>query len=58
MGVNLQCWWRAVVTFLSTRSPGILIFMEIAHDIATALYHTGLDPFTGEEVAVEGSSVA
>jgi hypothetical protein len=24
--------------------------MEIAHDIATCMYYTGLDPFTGEEV--------
>src|SRR6059058_1132860 len=37
---------------LLTRSPGILIFMEMAHEIATAIYHTGIDPFTGEEVYV------
>src|SRR5205085_11000201 len=37
---------------LLTRSPGILNFMEIAHDIATAIYYTGIDPFTGEEVHV------
>src|SRR4051794_40246085 len=33
----------------SVRSPDIL-FMRTATDIATCLYHTGLDPFTGEEV--------
>jgi hypothetical protein len=32
------------------RSPSILDFMEIAHDIVTCMYYTGLDPFTGEEV--------
>jgi hypothetical protein len=32
------------------RSPDILIFMRIANDVATCMYYTGLDPFTGEEV--------
>src|SRR3954447_7418883 len=35
---------------LSVRSPSLLDFMEIAHGIATCMYHTGIDPFTGEEV--------
>jgi hypothetical protein len=35
--------------FLVTRSPDILISMRMASDIAT-MYHTGLAPFTGEEV--------
>jgi len=34
------------------RSPDILIFMRMASDIATALYYTGIDPFTGQEVNV------
>jgi hypothetical protein len=29
-----------------------LVFMRMAIDIATALYYTGIDPFTGEEVYV------
>ena len=35
---------------LSVRSPSILDFMELARDIATCIYHTGLDPFTVEEI--------
>src|SRR5262245_63150862 len=27
-------------------------FMQMTTDIATALFHTGIDPFTGEEVYV------
>jgi hypothetical protein len=34
------------------RSPDILIFMPMASDIATCMYGTGLDPFTGQEVHV------
>jgi hypothetical protein len=34
------------------RSPDILIFMRISSDIATCMYYTGLDPFTGQEVYV------
>ena len=34
------------------RSPDILTFIRMASDIATCMYHTGLDPFTGEEVHV------
>ena len=34
------------------RSPDILIFMLMASDIATCMYYTGLDPFTGQEVYV------
>ena len=29
-----------------------LVFMRMASDIATALYYTGIDPFTGKEVYV------
>jgi hypothetical protein len=36
--------------FLVMRSPDIVYFMWMASDIATCMYHTGLDPFTGEEV--------
>src|SRR5262249_20315609 len=32
------------------RSPDILIFMRTADDIATCMYYTGIDPFTGDEV--------
>ena len=34
------------------RAPDILLFMQMAGDIATCVYHTGLDPFTGEEVSI------
>jgi hypothetical protein len=30
----------------------ILVFVQIAHDIATAVYFTGIDPFTKQEVYV------
>ncbi len=43
---------RLVSLFLVMRSPDILILMRIAHDIATCMYDTGLDPFTGQEVYV------
>ena len=32
--------------------PDILIFMQMARDIATALYYTGIDPFTKKKVYV------
>jgi Domain of unknown function (DUF3362) len=32
--------------------PRILTFMQMAQDIATALYYTGIDPFTGKQVHV------
>jgi Domain of unknown function (DUF3362) len=38
--------------FLLVRSPDILSFMRMASDIATTIYYTGIDPFTGEEVYV------
>ena len=34
------------------RASDILIFMQMAGDIATCMYHTGIDPFTGQEVIV------
>jgi hypothetical protein len=34
------------------RSPDILTIMRMTNDIATCMYHTGLDPFAGEEVYV------
>ena len=34
------------------RSPAILIFMRMASDMATCMYYTGLDPFTGPEVYI------
>jgi hypothetical protein len=34
------------------RSLDILIFVQMARDIATALYYTGIDPFTKKEVYV------
>jgi len=34
------------------RTPDILTFMQTAGDIATCMYYTGLDPFTGQEVYV------
>src|SRR6266851_5604448 len=35
------------------RAPSdILIFMQMARDVATCMYHTGIDPFTREEVYV------
>src|SRR5262249_26590757 len=30
----------------------ILAFMQMARDIATCMYYTGIDPFTGQEVFV------
>jgi hypothetical protein len=30
----------------------MLVFMRMAHDVATALYYTGIDPFTKKEVYV------
>jgi len=38
--------------FRLMRSPDILTFMRIADDIATALYYTGIDPFTKKKVYV------
>ena len=32
------------------RSPDILSLMRIATDIATCMYYTRIDPFTGESV--------
>ena len=43
---------RLASLFLVMRSPDILILMRIANDIATCMYYTGLDPFTGQEVYV------
>jgi hypothetical protein len=37
---------------LLMRSPHRLIFMRMTNDIATCMYHTGIDPFTGQEVIV------
>jgi hypothetical protein len=37
---------------LVERLPDILIFMLMARDIATALYYTGIDPFTKQQVYV------
>jgi hypothetical protein len=37
---------------LLMRSLDILIFVQMARDIATALYYTGIDPFTKKEVYV------
>ncbi len=34
------------------RNPDILTSMRMASDIATAIHHTGIDPFTGEEAYV------
>ena len=33
-------------------SPDILIFMQMAGDIATCTYYTGIDPFTKQPVYV------
>jgi hypothetical protein len=38
--------------FLVYSAPDTLFFMRTASDIATCMYHTGLDPFTGAEVYV------
>src|SRR5438552_8171185 len=38
--------------FRLMRSPDILTLMRIADDIATCLWHTGIDPFTKQEVYV------
>ena len=38
--------------FLCVRSLDILNFIQMATDIATALYYTGIDPFTKQEVYV------
>jgi hypothetical protein len=37
---------------LLMRPPDILIFMQMAHHVATCMHYTGLDPFTREEVYV------
>ena len=34
------------------RAPVILLFMQMADDIATCMSYTGLDSFTGREVRV------
>jgi hypothetical protein len=34
------------------RSPDILIFMRSTTDVATCMFYTGIDPFTGEEVYI------
>ena len=46
----------SLIAWAKSQPPGnvaiVSIFMRMPSDIATALYHTGLDPFTGEEVYV------
>src|SRR5256885_10439331 len=37
---------------LALRPSDILIFMQMPRDIATCMYYTGIDPFTGQEVYV------
>lgn len=37
---------------LALRPPNILTFMQMANDIATCMYYTGLDPFTKQEVFI------
>jgi hypothetical protein len=43
---------RLAFLFLVVRSPAILIFIRMTSDIAMCIYHTGIDPFTGEEVYI------
>src|SRR6202035_1481682 len=38
--------------FLVKRSPAILISIRMTSDIAMCMYHTGIDPFMGEEVYI------
>src|SRR5437762_13072204 len=40
---------------LMVRLPDMLIFMQSTRDIATALWYTGVDPFTKQEVYVAKS---
>jgi hypothetical protein len=40
---------------LAVRLAGILISMQMTGDIATCMYYTGIDPFSGEEVFVAGA---
>ena len=37
---------------LALRPSDILIFMQMARDIATCMYYTGIDPFSNQEVYV------
>ena len=37
---------------MSGRPSDILIFMQMARDIATCMYYTDIDPFTKQEVYV------
>jgi hypothetical protein len=43
---------RLACPFLVMRSPDILIIRCMASDIATALYYTGIEPFTKKEAHV------